>query len=106
MLLVQNPFIDGEAEQVESGAESEDGSETEPEGENAAFSSDEEMLVSYVFLRGCLLNWAMKLKDLPIVLFQEAAVQMINARPRRNCKEQKQKKHLIGKIAFLFWLIF
>ncbi|VDL72479.1 unnamed protein product [Nippostrongylus brasiliensis] len=65
----QNPWLDNEAEEVESGMESEDGSDTEPEGENLAFSSDEEML--------------------------EAAVEMVNARPVRNAGDRNRRKRII-----------
>ncbi|WKX93565.1 hypothetical protein Q1695_011104 [Nippostrongylus brasiliensis] len=65
----QNPWLDNEAEEVESGMESEDGSDTEPEGENLAFSSDEEML--------------------------EAAVEMVNARPVRNTGDRNRRKRII-----------
>ncbi|KHJ87038.1 hypothetical protein OESDEN_13195 [Oesophagostomum dentatum] len=40
----QHPLIDGEAEEVESGMESSDPSDAEPEGEDIVLSSDREML--------------------------------------------------------------
>ncbi|RCN36478.1 hypothetical protein ANCCAN_17632, partial [Ancylostoma caninum] len=65
-----HPLIDGEAEEVESGMESSDQSETEPEGEDVVYSSDQEMLA--------------------------AAAQMVNARPRRSKSQAPKKKRIVG----------
>ncbi|CAJ0605979.1 unnamed protein product [Cylicocyclus nassatus] len=61
-----NPFVDGEAEEVEPGMESSDQSDTEPEGDDMI---DEEMLE---------------------VLVHEARFEVVNARPRRSVQTKKK----------------
>ncbi|KAL6736009.1 hypothetical protein Aduo_006406 [Ancylostoma duodenale] len=68
--VFNHPLLDGEAEEVESGMESSDQSETEPEGEDIVYSSDQEMLA--------------------------AEAQMVNARPHRSKTQAPRKKRIVG----------